>query len=195
MKYLKTLGLLAGAAVVLMAFASAASATKLTSPIGTTYTGDIKAEAESHTTLHASNGISVSCASFISGKVETHGTGVTAGGKIASLSFPNCTNGDAVHVKAAGSLEVHAINSDGNGTLTSSGTTIEVTDSSGVTCSYLTNATHIGELTHSNSLSLPTLHIASAKIPRHAGSILCGSTGTWTGSYRVTTPAVLYVDP
>ena len=194
MRYIKMLGLLAIAAAALMAFAGVASATTVTSPSGTLYTGAIVAEGEGHTTLHAANGISVSCPGSVSGTSLTHGSSVTAIGNIATLTFGTagapCTNSDVVHVSALGSLEIHGLGS-GNGTLTSTGTTVNVTDNTGVDCGFLTKETDVGTLTGG---SPATLDINSAKIPRHSGSILCGATGTWTGSYKVTTPASLFID-
>ena len=195
MKYTKMLGLLAIAAAALMAFAGVASATTLTSPTGTTYTGKIVSVNEGHTTLHAANGISVSCPGEVSGSVEQHGTGVTVKGKNTALTFGTallpCTNSDVVHVSALGELEIHNVSGGYNGTLTSTGTTVNVTDNTGVSCGFLTKETDVGTLTAGTPA---TLHIASAKIPRHSGSILCGATGTWTGSYKVTTPGSLFVD-
>lgn len=36
--------------------------------------------------------------------------------------------------------------------------------------------------------------INASKIPRTSGNFLCGSSGTWTGSYDLTTPNDLWVD-
>jgi hypothetical protein len=192
MKYVKMLGLLAVAAAALMAFAGTASATTLTSPTGTTYTGSISAESEGATTLHnTSLGVSVSCnESKVTGKVETSGAGVTAGGKISTLTFTSCGE-DKVTVLTNGSLEIHRT-SGYNGTLTSSGAAITITDAStGVSCTYTTSNTDIGSVTGG---SPATLSINSATIPRTGDSFFCGSSGQWTGSYKVTSPGSLYVD-
>ena len=197
MKYAKMLGLLAVAAAALMAFAGVASATTLTSPAGTTYTSTIKAASEGTTTLHnASLGVSVSCtASTVEGTVSKHGSGVTAGGNISTLTFTGC-GADTVTVLANGSLEVHNISGGTNGTLTSTGAQITIKNgSTGVSCTYTTNGTDIGTLTSSATTGkTATLDIASSIIPRTGDSILCGSKGEWTGSYVVNTPDSLLVD-
>jgi hypothetical protein len=191
MKYAKMLGLLAVAAAALMAFAGTASATVLTSPSGTTYTSTIKAESEGATSLDGAF-TTVTCnKSTVEGKVESHGAAVTAGGKISSLTFTECNY--PTTVKAAGSLEIHGLGSS-NGTLTSSGASIEIATSVG-TCVFTTTNTDVGTLTGSTTTGgNATLDIASAKIPRTGGNFLCGSSGTWTGAYKVTTPATLIVD-
>ncbi len=191
MKYIKILGLLAVAAAAMMAFAGSASATTVTSNDGTTPT--IEASAEGHAVLH--NPIAkIECASTVKGAVESHGSGVTAKGNIASLTFGSpvgtCTNDWHVTVVSAGSLEIHSIGS-GNGTLTSSGATVEATRF-GINCRYSTNNTDIGTVTGGEHA---TLHI-QASIPFHSGSFLCGSGATvWTGSYKVSSPTNLTVDP
>jgi hypothetical protein len=188
MKYAKILGLLAIAAAALMAFAATASATEVTSPAGTVYTGTIVSENENgHVILH--NPISkIECASNVTGTVSTHGAGVTAGGPITALSFTGCTNNWHVTVVSGGSLEIHA-SGGGNGTLTSSGATVEATRF-GVTCRYATNNTDIGTVTAGEHATLDI----SAAIPFHSGSPLCGSGATaWTGSYKITSPTNLSI--
>jgi hypothetical protein len=194
MKYVKMLGLLAVAAAALMAFAGTASATVLTSPAGTVYTGEIKAETENgHAILHNAF-TTVECNSFVTGKVEKHGAGVTAGGNISTLSFPTCT-GDTVTVTTPGSLEIHT-GANGHGTLTSSGAAVSVFNHAfGGTCIYTTNNTQIGTVTPAPSNTGHATLDISATIPRSGGSlgIFCGSTGSWTGNYKVTSPTGLRV--
>src|SRR6188472_2576566 len=125
MKYVKILGLLAVAAAALMAFAGTASATTLTSPTGTVYTGSIHAASEGHAILQ--NPIAkIECASTVEGTVEQHGSGSTVKGNISNLSFTGCTNSWHVTVVTAGSLELHW-KAAGEGTVTSSGATVEAT--------------------------------------------------------------------
>jgi len=186
MKYVKILGLLAVAAAALMAFAGTASATTVTSAEGTTPT--LSSSAEGHVVLD--NPIAkIECASAVTGKVESHGAGVTAKGNISALSFTNCTNSWHVTVVTAGSLEVHSIGS-GDGTLTSSGATVESTRL-GVICRYVTSSTDIGTVTDGTHATLDI----SAAIPFHSGSGLCGTSATtWTGSYKVNSPTNLVID-
>lgn len=186
MKYLKMLGLLAVAATALMAFAGSAAASVLTSPEGTTYTSSIVATS-TNSVLHGSF-VTVSCShSEAKGKVEQHGVvkgaTVNAGGKVSSLTFTGC-NYDTT-VKNEGSLEV----TSGNNVI-STGASVEIHTSVGL-CVFTTNGTSVGTLTEGASASLD---INSSKIPRTSGSFLCGSSGTWTGSYDLTTPNSLWVD-
>ena len=100
MKYVKILGLLAVAATALMAFAATASATTVTSPHGTTYTGAIKAENEGgHVSLHNETA-NIECASTVEGTITTHGAGMTAKGPITHLHSTSCTNGWTVTVES-----------------------------------------------------------------------------------------------
>ncbi len=182
MKYVKMLGLLAVAAAALMAFAGTASATTLTSPEGTTYTGEIVATS-TNSKLDGSF-VTVECShSQAKGNVEGHGAGVDVTGKISSLTFTGCNY--TTHVKAAGSLAINSSNG-----VSSTGASVEITTSVG-TCVFTTNGTSVGSLTEGTGA---TLDINSAKIPRTGGNFLCGSSGTWTGSYEVTTPGSLWVD-
>jgi hypothetical protein len=196
MKYVKMLGLLAVAAAALMAFAGSASATTVTSPEGTLYTGKITAVSHNgHVRLVGPLGIDVQCASHVEGTVESHGAGVTAKGSIGNLSFTACTNGYTVTVLSKGSLEVHKVTGTNTGTLTSTGTEVTVHTPLGFSCIYKTNSTHIGTLTDSKATGgHATLDINAVSIPRTGDSSLCGATGQWSGSYTVTTPSTLILD-
>ena len=196
MKSLKMLGLLAVAAASLMAFAGIASATIVTAPSGTTYTGHIEATAENgHVILHASNGVTIECSGFATGELTAHGAAATASGPISTLTFGGCTGGDVVTVSLKGTLEAHSIGS-GNATLTSNGAKVTAVDgATGVACEFTTTNTDVGTVTGATTpTGHATLDIASAKIPRTGDSILCGATATWTGSYKVNTPTGLTFD-
>jgi hypothetical protein len=218
MKYVKILGLLAVAAAALMAFAASASATTITggnnhaTATGSPYTETIKATV--HTGKHAilQNPVAkIECHSIVEGKVESHGPGQTAKGKITKLQWGvhgvtdasgnltgNCTNGWHVTTVAAGELEVHW-KAEHEGTVTSNGATVEATRF-GITCRYKTENTDIGTLTDSHktgstaSPSTATFDI-HGQIPFHSGSGLCGTgTSTWEGSYLIETPDTLFID-
>jgi hypothetical protein len=210
MKYVKMLGLLAVAAGAFMAFAGSASATQITctNPPGTpsictpTLIAETEAfEGKPHARLTGPLNLKVECESKVEGTVQSHGAGVTAKGKINSLSFFNCTNGYAVTVlptasvtEPLGSLEVHSLGG-GNGTLTSSGTTVTVHTPLGFNCGYTTGATDIGTATGTTATGgTPTLDIRNALIPRTEHSGLCGATGTWNGNYIVTNHHWLNID-
>ncbi|HEX5988908.1 MAG TPA: hypothetical protein VFY75_01675 [Solirubrobacterales bacterium] len=198
MKYVKILGLLAVAAA-LMAFAGTASATTVTSPVGTSY-GTEK-------TLHATAGLtelhgeafSVNCkTSTVAGKIEVNGakdgSGNTlpASGPISTLDFSECSF--PVTVTANGSLSATGT-SGGNGTLKSTGAKVTIHGPFGINCLYETNNTDVGSLTGSTTTKgTAKLDIDSSLIPRTGDSIFCGSFGEWTGSYTVTTPDEADID-
>jgi hypothetical protein len=187
MKYVKMLGLLAVAAAALMAFAGTASATTLTSPAGETPT--IMATSI-NTALHGPF-TTVACShSEVEGKVESHGAGVTAKGKISKLTFTGCNY--PVTVKTLGSLEIHGLATTGNGALTSTGTVVAIHTSVGE-CVFSTSATPIGEVTGSNHTKGNAVLDIKGDIPRTGGSFFCGSSGEWTGNYTVSSPATLEI--
>jgi hypothetical protein len=199
MKYAKMLGLLAMAAAALMAFsASASAATTLTSPAGTTLGKGAKITAVSiegaikgtkQVVLTGPLGINVQCESHVEGEITGQNAAGTTEGKITSLKFTPCANGNVVDVKTLGTLEVHTETgtANGNGTITASGVTVEVTNTPVGTCSYQTGSNlDIGQLTGSDT---DPIFDISAAIPRHAGSSFCGSSGTWEGKYTVTVPS------
>jgi hypothetical protein len=189
MNYLKMLGLAAVMAVALLSFAGAASANPLTSPEGTGYTSTLKAESEGTTKLHFSS-YTEECSSSFEGKVESH-TATTAAGALSSLSFSGCTY--PITVLNTGTLDIHSTGS-GTATVTSTGTEISM-ETPGGTCVFTTNATDIGTLTDTSiTKGNATIDLNSAKIPRTGGNFLCGEFGTWTGSYKITTPSTLYAD-
>jgi hypothetical protein len=212
MKLTTILGLMAAAVAALMAFAASASATTLTSPTGTVYTSTFKAVVDSNEkavtpAFDGSFTTITACRSTIEGKIEQHGTGVTAGGAISKLTFENCNF--PVTVLANGSLEIHPVRvnakgehetcltTDGDtcrGTLTSTGAKLTMATSVG-TCTFTTNGTNIGTLTTTAQTGkTATLDIGSSPIPRTEGNFLCGSSATWTGNYEVVTPDSLWVD-
>jgi hypothetical protein len=184
MKYVKILGLLAVAAAALMAIAGTASATTVTSSNGTTPT--IEAES-SNGELHGAF-ITVKCTeSKVKGSVESHGSSVTVEGLLTVLVFDKCNY--PVTVEQRGKLVAHASSKTGNGVLTSSNAQIRIHTSVGE-CVFTTNETTIGTLTGGAGA---TLDIESAAIPRTGGSFFCGSSGTWTGSYKVTSPSSIEI--
>lgn len=171
---------------------SAASATGITSTEGATPM--IKAGGEGHVVFDNPVG-KIECVSSFDAKVESHGESTTAGASMSSLSFTNCTSSWHVTVVSPGSLSIHAIGAGPSGTVTSSGATIEAT-AFGITCRYATNNTHVGTLTGTYVTGEEATLDLQAAIPFHSGSILCGSgTAAWTGSYKVSSPGVLDVDP
>lgn len=218
MKYVKTLGLLAVAATALMVFASSASATILTDPVGKLNAGTlIRSEAEKAVTLHPPIG-KIECAeSTIDGNIsKPGGAEETVSVTINTFTFSGCNA--TVTVLKSGSLEIHTefestaatshqgSSATGDGTVTSSGAEITLVFA-GFHCIFSTNNTDLGTLTGSHNFvvgkhgplitytSGPTLDL-QATLPRTGGSsgIFCGSTAAWTGSYEILSPFYIDVD-
>ena len=190
MKYFKIFGLIAAAVAALMVFVGTASATTVTAPAGSAYTGSIRLLSEGHVAID--NPIAaISCNSEIEvSNIESHGAGVTAKGPLSWFSFFNCTNSWEVTVLSAGSLEFHSTGG-GNATVTSSGATLVATRL-GITCRYATSNTDIGTVTGAATFTSHATLDISAAIPFHSGSGLCGSgSTTWTGAYKVLNPTGL----
>ncbi|HEY6730713.1 MAG TPA: hypothetical protein VI039_06780 [Solirubrobacterales bacterium] len=196
MKYVKMLGLLAVAATALMAFAATASATTVTSPAGSPYTGTIEATNEGTLTLVGV--ATVNCDhSYVRGTITQHGivngNTVPASGPIHELTFDECDQ--HVNVQSGGTLEINSA-----GTLISKNATVEVeftTIFGNIHCNFATTGTDVGDLTDAPSNSgHATLHIEENDIPVEAegSSFLCGATAEWNGAYTVTSPTGLVID-
>jgi hypothetical protein len=191
MKYLRMLVFLAVTAAVPLLGAATATATTLTAPAGTVYTGTIQTSSEGYLTMHNAVG-TISCQVSGEGKVEQHGAGITASGKRSTLHITGCTNGAVHPITTAGVLEIHNLGNN-RGTVTSNGARVTVT-MFGFECGYSTTNTDIGELTGASTpTGHATLHV-KASIPRTHGSFFCGSSGNLTGAYRITTPTGLTID-
>lgn len=197
MKCFKMLGLASVAVAALMVFVTSASATTLTSPTGTVYTGTITIEEEGAIELHGSF-TTVKCKqSHLEFHVSRHGVGVTVAGNLTTHSFAECNF--PVTVLKAGSMEIHAVNCNANnectGTLTSTGTELTV-GTSIANCIFTTSNTHLGTITPTNDTGgHATLDTDSTAIPRTGHSIFCGSSGTMTGSHTISTPSTLWINP
>lgn len=198
MKCIKLLGLLVGVAMVATVFAAPASATKITSPPGTLYFGEIHADSVKY--LHLHNPIaSITCEVTLTGHIEKNGehhsfpTETTpASGTLTEFTFGICTNNWHVTTVAAGSLSIKS-NGNGTGDLFSTGMTIEATRF-GITCRYVTNNTTLGTVTSASGGTKAKMHI-EASIPFHNGSGLCGSGATgWTGLVEITSPTDVVVN-
>ncbi len=206
MKYVKMLGLAALAAAALMAFvgASTASATVLCKtkvnakgncPKGWGYSGEIHAVSESEEPTLTGELMNVHCPeSTVTGNT-TEGTAVsteTPNGAITALTFgPEGKCNCPVVVVEKGSLEVHAKDDLGNGTVTSTGARITITCTTifgKVHCEYKTNATDLGTLTGSTTTGSTATIDITANIPIVKTDELCGSLAVWHAKYLITTP-------
>lgn len=170
---------------------SVESASPLTSPAGTSYTGTIHADSAGVITMH--NGVgTISCNSTVGGSVEKHDT-KTVTIKNSTLEFLSCIGGWAHNnTVTPGSLEIHRIG-EGRGTVTSTGSKWTFT-MSGIECGYTTSSTHIGEFTSASGEAGHATIDIKASIQRTHGSFFCGNNGNLTGAYKVTTPTGLLLD-
>lgn len=191
MKSAKTLLVLAVAAS-LMAAPAIAGATTVTAPSGTAYTGSTSASNEGSITIETT--LDVTCnKSSMAGSFETHGSSVTAGVQLSTLTFTECNQ--HVSVVNKGSHEFHAT-SGGNATITSSGAeiTISLTSIFGtIHCIIKTNNSHIGTATAApGPTGHATYHINSGTLPAE-GNVLCES-AVWRGTYKINSPTGLRWD-
>lgn len=200
MKCAKHLGLITLAVAAVMVFAGTASATILTSPAGTTYTGAIKAESEGNIETVGELGTfgTIKCRkSSFEAKVETHGGTTTVSGRLSNLILAECEAGTpTTPVAEPGSLEIHTDNSeksDGNGTFTSKGAKFIWHNTAVGTCTYETasTGTDLGTLTGGTPAKLT---IGGAVIRVSGTNPFCGSTVTWKAIYKFTSPSALFVD-
>jgi hypothetical protein len=192
MKFTKILGVVAVAALALMAFASTASATTL--EVGGVTKNEaitIKASVSGSALLTDTSGFFANTCtkSSVEGTTASPFTGTTVGGPINTLTFESCTEDakEKVVVDAAGSLSVAAITGTTNGTVSSSSAKVTTPSPFGkLTCVTASGGTDIGKLTGVSSGSA-TMDISAV--------LNCGAiTAKWTGTYTVTSPSGLGVE-
>lgn len=202
MKYLKMLGLAVTAAAVLTAIlgAGSASASTLCTATETPCTKKDKflhAVLEPGTSAYlietggtTSNPLVTCTESTVTAESEETGSSTeTEKGIVKSLTFGGCNH--TTNVLAGGTLEVHAIAGTDNGTVTSKEAKVTVSIL-GVSCTYGSGGgIDIGTLTGG---TMATMDINTV-VNRVEGSFLCPTTAVWEGSYTVTEPEPLYVEP
>jgi len=189
MTHLKRFGV-ALIAISALVGASNASATTVTSPTGTVYTGEIKGETKGHGVLDSPVG-EIKCRVGVEGKIEAHGASTTASGTGVGNLLEACTEGWHKTTISSGSIEAHWT-SGYNGVITSTGAEV-MTTIGGITCVLATSNTQIGTVTGGS----PAVLDIEAKIPVNTSksSIFCGTQAmSLTGSGVVTTPSPLYLD-
>jgi hypothetical protein len=197
MKYVKMLGLAAVAAMGLMAFlgASSASATVLckttTNPCGASwiYSGPaLSASLDPNTTAtleNTSGSIEDTCSgSTVEGAITNAGDAThTVVGSVEHLTFTGCTQETTVTVET-GTLELHSITGTNNGTVTAIGFKVDI-KLFGVQCGYgAGGGTDLGTFTEGN----PGTMDIHAVVNKEAGSFLCPGDLVWNGTYTITTP-------
>jgi hypothetical protein len=191
MKQRKTLGIAAMAAISLMAFlgAGSASATALctdagcsvTYPEGTTVDASLSGTAileSGSTTLDTCTG------GTAKGKTGTPSeTKVPV--SIETLTWTGCTNTTDTITK--GSFEFEKATGD-SAKVIGKGSEVTV-NTLGVTCTYVTGTgTQLGTVTGGSE---PVLNI-SATVAKIAGSVICPATASWTATYIFTEPHALH---
>ncbi|HET7418628.1 MAG TPA: hypothetical protein VFJ61_13480 [Solirubrobacterales bacterium] len=191
MKYGKHLVAAALALTAFLAFAGVASATTVTSPAGTAFTGTIKATSTDTKLTNSATIGTVSCEhSEVEGLVTSHGGASTAFGDITKLTFTKCSGGEPTSpVTTRGTLEVHLTTAP-DGTATSNGASVTVHKTLVGTCTFITKNTDIGTFLGGTPAHLA---IGSSPIPQSSGNFFCPSSATWTGNYTVTSPGTLLV--
>jgi hypothetical protein len=187
MKYTKILGLVAAAAMALMAFASTASATTL-EVNGVKQTGavSISASLKSGTSALLSDtfgALANTCTvSTVEGSTSVF-TGTAVSGPLSALSFSSCNQGNpTVHTK--GSVSVENIAGTTNGTVRSIGANVTMPSPFGtLTCvTAASPGTDIGTATG----------VSSGNATVDVNAVLnCGITVKLTGTYTDTSPTGL----
>lgn len=196
MKHLKMLGLAAIAALGLMAFLGAGTASATT--LATNSAGTIKyaAGTEIHSTLKTGTSallettggstIATCTGSTVKGKTSNE-TGTSVSGSIETLTWTGCSQ--TTDNVTLGSLSITKSTGD-SGTVAGSGTEVTL-GVFGVSCTYGTGAsTTLGTITGG---AAPVLAI-NAVLSRTAGDeFLCPKSGRWTAEYVVTSPHELHI--
>jgi len=183
MTRLKITALALFTAGVFMAFAGSASAAPtLTSPAGTEYTGTVTATANS-SILFKATFANVTCTSATASGTGSTNNETHASGSITMLSASGCST--TIDTLVNGSLTVNQ-----KGEVFGSNSRVTMV-AFGVDCVFgTTTNTKLGTLTGGT----PAKGTLSATLPLLEGSAFaCGSTGTWSGGYTVTTPGTLLV--
>jgi hypothetical protein len=204
MKHLKMLGLAAIAALGLMAFVGAGTASATT--LSTDAAGTVKygVGTEIHSTLKSGTSailettsgetIATCTTSTVKGSITT-ATGTWVIGSISALTWgepegvggkcSQTTDSIAGHL---GTLEIMQTTGDA-GTVVGKGSEVTL-ELFGVSCVYGTSTgTTLGTITGGEA---PELAI-NAILPKISGSFLCPSTGRWTATYVVTSPHAVHV--
>jgi hypothetical protein len=198
MKYVKMLGLAAVAAMALMAFAGAgtASASVLcktaTNPCTSAYPNGetIEGTLEKETTATLRNTetsiVNTCTGSSVKGSLTNGSSTVTAKGSVtaANLTWSGCSASGTATV-TPGELEIHAT-TNGNGTVTAKGFAVTQIFA-GLSCSY-TAGTGVDLGTYNEAAKTINVNVVVNKDSNHS-AFLCPSTAVWEAKYVITSPA------
>jgi hypothetical protein len=206
MKYLKTFGLALVAALALMAFvgAGSASATVICKtnttpcsekyPAGTEYKASLAVGTSMKLTTTEGTTLNTCAAATLTGKTENLGSATeTVRGPVAAtgLTFSNCSAG-TVTTTEGGVTETHSITGTANGTYTAKGFKITVNTPFGP-CTYTGgSATHIGTVTGGAPATVDVNAVVTRLSPDPDAGI-CPASARWQATYTVTSPNPLYV--
>ena len=203
MKYLKILGPVALAVAGLMALAPSVSATNLTSPVGTNYTGVVKAESIFNIRIHNTL-LEDECLSKFEWQPESHGSAVTLQGAVTSFSVFECVEKESkstISLLKRGSFEVHTFGAEkpNSGKVTWTGARMtSVTDTAimNIACVYELEVPFTALLTGSGDLLGKTAKVDMEVLWKYVEGnvLLCPKKTTWTAEYTITTPDFLNVD-
>lgn len=197
MKYVKMLGLAAVAAMALMAFAGAgtASASVLcstatnpcTSPYanGTTIEGTLESGTTATLRDTSSSIVNTCTGSSVSGSLTQGNKKEAAKGAVSTenLTWSGCT-AEITKTVTPGEIEIDA-GTNGNGTVTAKG--LVVTQKvSGLSCSY-TAGTGITLGSYTESTKTINVNVVVNKDSNHS-AFLCPSTAVWVAQYLITKP-------
>jgi hypothetical protein len=196
MKYVKMLGLAAVAAMALAAFAGAGTASATTvCTSGTTtspclsgqkpYSGKIVAKLKAGTEAVLSGSLSVKCKeSVVSGTTNSSGVGT-----IESATFKSCTT--CPTVTSLTPWGAKAITGTApNGTMVVEKPVVHLEGCFGFAkCTASATSVTLDVIG-----GTPAMVIAKAE-PLTISGFGCGTSGTWTAEYEVTTPTSLFLEP
>jgi hypothetical protein len=194
MKHLRMLGLAAIAALGLMAFVGAGTASATT--LSTDAAGTVKygVGTEIHSTLKSGTSailettegttIATCTTSTVRAAIGV-ATGVWVSGAINVLNFGGCSQ--VTVVVARGTLEITKGAGDA-GTVVGKGSEVTL-ELFGVSCIYGTGTgTTLGTIAGGKESELAV----NAVLPKISGGFLCPATGRWTATYIVTAPHALH---
>lgn len=187
-------------AALLMAASGTASATTLTSPAGTAYTGTIKAESQgNHLAIDTPSGSFPCSKSNLEWNVESHGASVTARGPVSSFTAKECGT-TTVTIIDPGEFELHTRSSEAVDydpiTWVDFELTI-VTDSifGSIDCTYAYNLLSMGAITSSKTTGQTArFKVETSLIPSLSEDPLCSKSIRITADYTIPSPDYLDVD-
>ncbi len=194
MNYIKALIVCGVGVVAVMASVGTASATTVTAS-GATYTGTIEAASRNEQPITFDN-LGIKCDFSVKANVESHTAGWSQKAVLGveEMNFTNCTGGQTVTFNATGTFYLQWF---GGPTVfaASVGTTITITNHTGLTCSYITDGkTALGLLAGSVATKSTAEGTYNGRFVYHSGGALCHEMTTVTGTYVVSTPDKLDFD-